>query len=462
MKVQNTILRFCLIFSILFSYGKSSAQSNNALAFDGIDDFVTASAASALIANASGLSLTAWVYPTNPAPSFPNFDGFAGFRNNLDADFYLLHYSANAVEARFRGSSGITYDMIAPVLTLNAWNHLAFTYDGAMLRLYKNGQIVDSLPAVDVITNAAEDFYVGNLVYQGTNFYLSGRVDEISLWDRALSPSELTCLPSNGVDTLAASGLKIYYTCNQGTANGNNTTIPSLQDAAGSIDGTFNGFALNGTTSNFVAGAQAINSVTQFVCPDSSLVWNGQTVTAPGIYTATLVNSNGCDSIVQLNLYSLSVDTSVTQNGAVLSANHVGTYYQWVDCNNGYAPVPGATSKTFTPSVIGSYAVIVLQSGCYDTSACRTVTSVGLQEGDPANLIQVYPTITSGSVRILMNGAVQTLRIRLSDITGRLLFDKNIANTTVYDLDLSSYTKGAYQLTIAGTGREKAFRLIKE
>ncbi|MBK9401362.1 MAG: hypothetical protein IPN36_11040 [Bacteroidetes bacterium] len=70
----------------------------------------------------------------------------------------MLHYTPTSVEARFTGASGVNYTLTAPVLTLNTWTHLAFTYDGSMLRLYKNGIKVDSLPATDVITTTTEDF----------------------------------------------------------------------------------------------------------------------------------------------------------------------------------------------------------------------------------------------------------------------------------------------------------------
>ena len=173
----TSILRLC---GFLLLSGSVHAQSNNALAFDGTNDAVTVSGASALIANSAGISLTCWVYPTNAAPSFPNFDGFAGIRNNTDADFYLLQFSATSVEARFRGTSGIAYDIIAPVLTLNAWNHLAFTYDGSYLRLFKNGILADSLAASDVILNTNESMLIGDQLFGTTHYYLTGKMDEVS------------------------------------------------------------------------------------------------------------------------------------------------------------------------------------------------------------------------------------------------------------------------------------------
>jgi hypothetical protein len=451
------LLSYCLIVTAI----TANAQ-NNALAFDGVDDAVTVPAASARIANVSGISLTTWVYPTNPAPTFPNFDGFAGIRNNTDADFYLLHFSANSIEARFRGASGVNYDIIAPVLTLNQWVHLALVYDGNWLKLYKNGIVYDSTAASDVISNTTVDFLIGNLVFQFTNYYLSGRVDEVSLWSRALTATELACLPANGIDVATATNLELYYRCNQGVAGGNNTAISSLTDATGNINGTLSGFALNGATSNFVAGASQVTNTTAFKCPDVSFLWNGNVYTSPGIYTDTLTNSFGCDSVIQLTLNAISVDTSVTQNGATLTANVNVLNYQWLDCNNNFAPIQGATSKTYTATANGSYAVIVQQSGCFDTSSCRTVTTVSLEDQLFEAAVKVYPTITNGEVNIDFGTAYPLVQLELTDLSGRTLLTEQVKQVRRYQLDLTSLQSGVYQLLLSDGKGKMIVRLIRQ
>ena len=69
-----------------------NAQIENALYFDGIDDNVTVTNASALISNSSQISMSCWVYPENFVSTFPDYDGFCGFRNNIDADFYSVKH----------------------------------------------------------------------------------------------------------------------------------------------------------------------------------------------------------------------------------------------------------------------------------------------------------------------------------------------------------------------------------
>ncbi len=149
---------------------------------------------------------------------------------------------------------------------MNAWNHLAFTYDGSYLRLFKNGILADSLAASDVILNTNESMLIGDQLFGTTHYYLTGKMDEVSLWSRALQPAELVCMPVNGIDTSSATDLELYYRFNQGTASQNNTTITTLTDETGTINGTLSGFQMNGSTSNFVAGAVLITPAVAFSC----------------------------------------------------------------------------------------------------------------------------------------------------------------------------------------------------
>lgn len=108
--------------------------------------------------------------------------------------------------------------------------------------------------------------------------------------------------------------------------------------------------------------------------------FNGQTYTQPGIYTQTLVNAAGCDSILTLNLTLDLANYAVTQSGNTLTSLQPSATYQWIDCNNAFAPIPGAISQNFTPIVTGSYAVIVINGTCSDTSSCITLTIVGIPD----------------------------------------------------------------------------------
>ncbi|MEM1407139.1 MAG: hypothetical protein AAGG59_10220, partial [Bacteroidota bacterium] len=68
------------------------------------------------------------------------------------------------------------------------------------------------------------------------------------------------------------------------------------------------------------------------------------------------------------------IDNTVSLNARTLSSNDDNAdSYQWIDCNNGNAPIDGATDRTFTAEVNGDYAVLVTKGQCSETSACTFV-----------------------------------------------------------------------------------------
>ena len=434
-----------------------SAQSQNALDFDGLDDQVVSVNASSLIANSSQISLSFWVYPRNPVPGFPDFDGLAGFRDNTVADFYILQYSSTAVEARFRNSAGINFDILSQGLQLNTWQQYALTYDGSFLRLFRNGLITDSVSASGVISSTATSFYLGNLVFSGTNFLLDGQMDEVALWNRALTPQEVLCIYKNKVNA-TSTGLQLYYDMNTGIAGGNNSGILTIPDISNHINGVLQNFSMTGTSSNFVNGVDHATVITDTLCSGQTYSFNGQTLTQAGVYTATLVSSLNCDSIVRLTL--ISNDTTVNQNQAVLTAVQTGGVYQWVDCNNSYNPIPGATNQTYTATANGSYAVIITANGCSDTSACHTVVTVGIHEYSVSNW-NTYPNPTVNDFTIVTNEIINNAEIIISDISGKQISRMTKDIKYQYAVDVSTLPCGSYIITLKTEKKTEKWRLIK-
>lgn len=451
-----------LLFIFVTSYFTVHAQSQNALAFDGIDDFVSVPNGSSFVAGATAMSITCWVFPTNSAPSYPNFDGFAGFRNDIDADFYLVQVSAAGLEGRFRNSTGTAFSITSNILTLNTWQHIALTYGNGWLNMYKNGIKVDSVAASGAISTTTVPFNIGEVVFSNADFLLTGKMDETSLWSRELIPSDLICLPSSGIDT-ASVGLELYYKFNQGTASGTNTTITTLIDEKGNANGVLNNIARTGTISNFVAGySGVVNSVFGFSCPDVPYNFNGQLLTTAGVYNDTLVSAAGCDSLVQLQLQILYVDTAVNLIGNTLTANHVGLGYQWLDCDNGYAAIPGATLRNFTPTVVGNYAVIVSQSSCTDTSGCHAVATVGMAAIDVAKDVQIQPSITSSTITLLFSKSAVSVNVSVIDFTGKTIIDNLSTEGLELQIDLSSYASGIYFIKVGDSKNAAMYKVVKQ
>jgi hypothetical protein len=95
---------------------------------------------------------------------------------------------------------------------VNRWSHLALTYDGARLRLFLDGTQVSSRTATGTIRMTTDPLWIGGNHPYGE--YFRGVIDEVRVYDRALSPAEVRAemsrpIPSEGIDH--AGGLVAAY-----------------------------------------------------------------------------------------------------------------------------------------------------------------------------------------------------------------------------------------------------------
>ncbi|QNR25456.1 LamG-like jellyroll fold domain-containing protein [Croceimicrobium hydrocarbonivorans] len=392
-----------LSFLLLLSW---AGQSQNALDFDGIDDQVTVASASGQISGGTGMTLSMWVNPTTVSTGWPDFDGYAGFRNETNADFYILQLGGTDVEARFRNSGGTVYTITAnSALNLNSWNHFVLTYDGSTLSLYQDGTFVSSIPATGSFSSSSETFNLGFLPFSGNNFMFDGQLDDVGLWNRALSSTEVNTLYNACGMDLTDPSLKLSYEFNQGTAGGSNSGISSLTDSKGNINGTLSNFTLSGNSSNFVTSPlQGINNIVLNINSCGPYLGpNGINYTQSGHYIDTISPStSGCDTIMDLTLVVNNLDSSASRIASnTLEANETDTAatYQWLKCTDNYSKIVGATRRQFTFVLNGSYAVEVSLNGCVDTSACIVITNVGLEELN-ADMLHIYPNPAQNHINL--------------------------------------------------------------
>ena len=131
----------------------------------------------------------------------------------------------------------------SPTPLNNTWHNIVVSYDGSVLRFYNDGVLVktSTSTSLNTIVNA-KIFCIGKQVYSdGLTAYIdaawpgfSGKLDDIGIWNRALTQSEITALynqaptsviPSN----VPTSGLVAYYpfngNANDLSGNGNNGTV---------------------------------------------------------------------------------------------------------------------------------------------------------------------------------------------------------------------------------------------
>lgn len=151
---------------------------------------------------------------------------------------------------------------------------------------------------------------------------------------------------------------------------------------------------------NFFVGAfsQCINClpdtteeiITATICSNETYTLpSGNIVSTVGTYHDTLNSVFGCDSLVTTILSVDSIDTGIAFTEGAATAQMDNAFYQWVDCNNNYSTISGATNQDFQPQTAGSYAVIISDGTCSDTSACVFIS--GVNDLFISSFISVYP-----------------------------------------------------------------------
>jgi Concanavalin A-like lectin/glucanases superfamily/Secretion system C-terminal sorting domain len=286
-----------LLFLLVLTFCNTCFSQNNYLDFDGVNDNVNVSGSENVLANATAISMACKIFPKSTTSGFPNFNGFAGYRNETNFDFYLIQLSSNQVEARFRNSSGTAFTITYNGLVLNQWSHFFLVYNGSTLKLYNGTTEVGSVAASGSIpaTNAAT-LKIGLVQFQTYNWYHSGYIDEVSLWNKGLSASEISTIVANSGEIANPSGetnLKLYYKFNQGIPYGSNPGLTSLIDSKTTANGTLANFALTGSSSNWGSATLNINSFDE-----------NKSVFYPNP-TSTILNFSGISEIQNIKIIDL-------------------------------------------------------------------------------------------------------------------------------------------------------------
>ncbi len=135
------------------------------------------------------MTLEAWVRPTTTDSTWRTIvtKETAG---NLTYGLF-----SNSDTARPAGISTIGNQYVQSItrgpaaLPRSSWRHLATTYDGASLRLYVNGALVSSTAVSGAMANSSGALKIGgNAVWPE---WFAGRIDDLRVYNRALSASEL-------------------------------------------------------------------------------------------------------------------------------------------------------------------------------------------------------------------------------------------------------------------------------
>jgi hypothetical protein len=159
-----------------------SGKVGQAASLDGTTGYISIPDSPSL--RLSTFTLAAWVNPTAIVG-----DNRIAEKGTSDSYYLDVNPEGKALVGFFDGTY---HDLISPTaLVLNTWSSVAGTYDGTVLRLYVNGTLVNSLALVSSPSQTAEPLVIGWKFNGITDDHFAGLIDELRLYNRALTDSEI-------------------------------------------------------------------------------------------------------------------------------------------------------------------------------------------------------------------------------------------------------------------------------
>ena len=258
---RKVILIKILFIIFFFSYAKNISAADRSLSFDGTDDFVGIAANSVL--NPTGdYTVAAWFKQegnntadtwqsvmTSRSSSGTNAKGYMMYLNPTNN--YLQYWKGtnsggswvkNTTTSQSTWKSNGGGDPGTP-----GWNYYVIRFNGSnQTDLFLDGALIKSVTSAKTMNlqNTTRPTRIGAGATEGAaQFFFNGKIDDVAVWDEALTDAEISALYNSG-ETLYAKenygdysskdNLVAYYTMD--SDNGTGTT---LSDDEGNNDGTF-------------------------------------------------------------------------------------------------------------------------------------------------------------------------------------------------------------------------------
>jgi hypothetical protein len=298
------------------------------------------------------VTASAWVYVRDFSTFYPHIIRFWSSPNTSTAPAYALmillgnniSYIQNGIVGLISGE-GIQSNQTCED---SAWYHIVAIHDHSTSNssLYLNGQLENTastssyLPAIPLmmVGNSPDGF---NGVVEYGSMAFDGTIDDIGIWNRALTEQEI---------------LDLYNSCpNPITA----TITP------------------NGSTTFCAGGFAQLTASTG----DSYLWSNGettQTITATqaDAYTVTVTNNDGCTDTSDPVTVTVNPtpNSGVTVGGATTFCSGGSVTLTSQASSGSYLWNNGETTQSITVNQTGNYSVTVTENGCSATSGATAIT----------------------------------------------------------------------------------------
>ena len=194
----------------------------------------------------------------------------------------------------------------------------------------------------------------------------------------------------------------------------------------------------------------------RLICFGDSTFFAGSWIVQAGTYSDNYKSQFGCDSTVSLVLEVEKIDTLLGKVGELLFAHEDSASYQWIDCLSDTI-LQGETAKSFLPLRDGAYAVLISKNACVDTSVCITVV-----KPVPEGPIRIYPNPVVGNFfKIDLGKRTEKVTVIIHNSLGQVVYEELFFDQFIVDLNLPIASAVYYISVEIINEKAQTYKLIK-
>jgi len=430
-------------------------NAGSAYSFDGVDDFISVSNSESIDVQ-SEITITAWVKTTSIESSRPTIVCKERFENGIK---YMLSIQSETGNVGIAVNNGPSTNCSAcnqeiwsnESLISESWQHVSASWDNEILKVYVNGVLsqtgegnlqgglLPTAPSTPLLFGKA---FTSVIPIYSTQF--QGSLDDIGIWNRALTPEEVQELY-----TLDACTFTIYDTLTvENVINVYDTlTIENIVDV---FDTTYINVEVYDTlTVENIVNVYDTLTIENVVTVYDTVFTNVENII--NVYDTTYTNIENV-----IDVYDTTTVVETVFEYDTLTIENIVEVYDTLTVEN----VIDVYDTTTIVETVLIYDTLTVENviDVYDTTYV-TVTDTLIIDipsgvgGTILNTLLLYPNPTSDQLTINYGNfaAMAGYSLTIFDNGGSTVHETNITQAQE-TLDISQWSAGVYQVVVYNTG----------
>ncbi len=170
----------------------NKGNADMAYSFDGATQYIDLGNSAGMQGNAP-FTISAWVN-SNGAGTQGIIS--RGTLSNSVREYFLSFTGGNTFS--FQRNDGVIFNSLSTPSNkqINVWYNVVAWYDGSNMKIFVNGNEEGNLPSLISVTGTNQ-LDIGDVPESSRNYFFNGKIDNVMMYNRALSANEISALYNN-------------------------------------------------------------------------------------------------------------------------------------------------------------------------------------------------------------------------------------------------------------------------